>query len=161
MATRTNLPASEIQGTPLDASWLNDLRGAFRILQVVQGSTTTVASSASSTYIDTTLSASITPQSSSSLILCLVSQNIYTNNAGTGALYRVMRGATVLDTYVDLSFGTASGIVCQHQFSVLDTPASTSALTYKTMFARNLGVGTVYCQVNANPARMTLLEVSA
>ena len=161
MATPTNLPASFVTGNVLTAAQMNNLRGAFRILQVVEGTATTLVASTSATYVDTGLSATITPQSSSSKILCLISQNIYSNNAGTGALFRVMRGATVLDTYVDLSFGTASGIVCQHQFSVLDSPATTSATTYKTMFGRNSGVGTIFVQVNTNPAKMTLFEVSA
>ena len=33
MATPTNLPATQTSGNVLTAAWLNDLRGAFRILQ--------------------------------------------------------------------------------------------------------------------------------
>ena len=41
MATPTNLPASFVAGAILTAAQQNDLRGAFRVLQVVQGTTTT------------------------------------------------------------------------------------------------------------------------
>jgi hypothetical protein len=161
MATPTNLPAVEVDGTSLPAAWLNDLRGAFRIMQVVQGSTTTLVGSSTTTYGDTGLSATITPQSASSLILVLYTQNGYANFSTTGLNLRLLRGATVLETFVDLQFGTSSGTVANNGFQFLDTPATTSAITYKTQMARNSGAGIVYTQVNNNPARMTLFEVSA
>ena len=71
MATPTNLPAAFTVGQVATAAQMNDLRGAFRILQVIQGTTSTRTSSSTTTYADTTLSASITPTSSSSKILVI------------------------------------------------------------------------------------------
>jgi len=91
MATPTNLPAAQTTGNVLTAAWVNDLRGAFRILQVVQGATTTLASSTSSTFVDTNLSATITPQSTSSLILVVYSQDTFSSAASTGMNWRLVK----------------------------------------------------------------------
>ncbi len=163
MATPTNLPASFTAGNVLTAAQVNNLRGAFRILQVVSGTTTTQTASTSTTWVDTTLSATITPQSTSSKILVVYSQNVYTQGTGTGAGIRLDRNGTVLRTEADISFGTNSGILAQHCFIYFDSPATTSALTYKTQQNRGIGASTVYTQVNStlNTGVMMLFEVSA
>lgn len=163
MATPTNLPSSFTVGQVLTAAQMNNLRGAFRILQVVAAETTTQVASTSTTFVDTTLSATITPQSSSSKILVAFSQSIYTQGSATGCTMRLLRGGTTLKTYADLSYGTNSGILVHHGFFELDSPATTSAITYKTQFNRGIGAATVYVQVNTtqNVSSMILLEVSA
>lgn len=161
MATPTTLPSTFGAGGVLTASQMNNLRGAFRILQVVQGATTTVASSTSTTWIDTNLTATITPQSTSSLILVIYSQNMYTSIGNSGAGLRLVRGSTTLDTLVDICYGTASGFLAHSTASYLDSPASTSALTYKTQFNRNSGSAIVYAQPNSNRSSIILMEVSA
>lgn len=161
MATPTNLPVAEVAYTTLAASWLNDLRGAFRILQVVSGSVATVASSTSSTYADTGLTATITPQSTSSLVLVIYSQQCYTSGSATGVNVRLLRSGTTLDTLLDLGFGTGSTILAQHTATYLDSPASTSALTYKTQFARGNGASTAFVQPNNGRSSILLFEVSA
>jgi len=161
MATPTNLPASATAGQVLTAQYVNDLRGAFRIMQVIQGTTTTGINSTSATYADTALTATITPQSTDSKILVVWSQNVFSSASGTGANLRLLRGATTLVTTIDLCFGNASGSLAQHTFLRLDSPASVSALTYKTQFARNGGAGTITVQPNASPSTITLFEISA
>jgi hypothetical protein len=161
MATRTNLPAVEVANTTLPAAWLNDLRGAFRILQVVSSSNAVVASSTSATYADTGLSASITPQSTSSLILVVWSQDMFNSGSGTGVGVRLVRGSTVLDTIIDMTYGSASSNVQHGTATYLDTPSTVSALTYKTQFARTAGAGTAFVQPNNNRSSILLFEVSA
>jgi hypothetical protein len=78
MATPTTLPASFVAGSILTAAELNDLRGAFRVLQVVNATTSTTTSNSTSTYADTSLTATITPTSTSSKIL------VFVNQAGCG-----------------------------------------------------------------------------
>jgi hypothetical protein len=161
MATPTNLPATAVAGEILTAAYVNNLRGAFRILQVVSGATTGGLNSSSNTYIDSGLTATITPQSTSSLVLVVYSQNIFSTTATTGAGLRLLRGATTLDTVVDLCYGNASGTLGQHTLTFLDTPASTSAQVYKTQFNRNSGAGTITVQGNSNRSSMILFEISA
>ena len=65
---------------------------AGTILQVVQGTTTTETSTSSTSFVDTTLTASITPTSASSKILAVVSGPLYGGNTG----YNVYISAALL-----------------------------------------------------------------
>jgi hypothetical protein len=161
MATPTNLPASFTSGNVLTAAQMNDLRGAFRILQVVSATTTTLTATASTTWVDTTLTASITPQSTSSKILVIPSHSLYNFTAGTGGGLRIDRSGTVILTHADCGLNTGGNAVTQWMTQYLDSPATTSALTYKTQQNRGTGSGTFYTQVNGNPATLILMEVSA
>lgn len=167
MATPTTLPNSFSVGATLTSAQMNDLRGAFRIMQVVQGSHATQVSSTSGTYVDTGLSATITPRFTSSLILVVYSMNVYTFGATTGMGIQLVRQLpspnTILRRDVDLNYGTNSGTLSQNTFIYLDNPGTTSSLTYKTQFNRSFGASTVFLQANsANGAsNILLLEVSA
>lgn len=163
MATPTNLPGSFSVAQVLTAANMNNIRGAFRILQVVNAVADTQVASTSTTWTDTTLTATITPQSTSSKIFVAYSQSIYTNASQTAGSLRLLRNGNVIRTFADLSYGTGAGILVHHGLYELDSPSTTSAVTYKTQFMRGLGSGIVYVQVNQtlNTSNMTLFEVSA
>jgi hypothetical protein len=162
MATPTNLPASFSTAQILTAGQMNDLRGAFRILQVVDAGTIALGSTTSGTYADSGLTATITPQSASSKILILVAQSGFNGTAGQGLGIRLMRGGTVLQTQTDGVYGSASANLSSVVVIGLDSPSTTSAVTYKTQFARTAGsVGLVYVQPNSNQSTIILCEVSA
>jgi hypothetical protein len=75
MATPTNLPATATAGQVYTAANVNDLRGAFRVLQVVQAVySAVIASNSTTTMADTNLTATITPQDTNSKILVMVTQ---------------------------------------------------------------------------------------
>jgi hypothetical protein len=161
MATPTNLPAAFTVGQVATAAQLNNLRGAFRILQVVSGSTTTQVTTSSTSYVDTNLTATITPQSTSSKILVYVSQGVGTNNSV--ATLQLLRGATNVATQGHTVY--ASGILglgyCA--FTVLDSPSTTSATIYKTQIKVNAPTG--YAQFTdsngTQRSSIILMEVSA
>jgi len=166
MATPTNLPAAFSSGAVLTAAQQNALRGAFRILQVVQGTTTTIVSNSTTTYADTTLTATITPQSATSKILVMVSHgSVYKSNgnAFNGVNLRLVRGATVISNFgAGVGYtGTALDLTSSCSTVYLDSPATTSATTYKTQFANNFAANLVQVQVSASLSTITLLEVSA
>jgi hypothetical protein len=165
MATPTNLPASFTAATVLPASALNNLRGAFRILQVVQGSTTTVTSNSTNTFTDTTLTATITPQSSSSRVLVMVYHSTVSkqSDANSGVGLRLLRGASVIATFgsgIGYS-GTTTAMTGSCSFAFLDSPAVATATTYKTQFANNANAASVTVQVNSTTSTIILYEVSA
>ena len=127
------------------------------ILQIVQAEYGTQITTASSSFIDTGLTATITPKSSSSKVLAIISQNCYTDAATTGCSIQLFRGATGLKTWVDISYGTGSGALTQNTFLYLDSPATTSATTYKTQFARRVGTGTAFVQANSATGTSTII----
>jgi hypothetical protein len=168
MATPTTLPASFTAGQVLTAAQMNNLRGAFRVLQVVNASTAALVSNSTNTYVDTGLSATITPQSATSKILVLVSQNgLHKSdaNAGNRIDIQLLRGATaILVVCADACFtNTAMQLAVPSATSTfLDSPATTSATTYKTQFKNSSGTAAISVQFNnSNPSTITLMEISA
>jgi len=116
---------------------------AGSVLQVVQGSTSTSSSNTTASFADTGLSASITPSSTSSKILIIVDQHAIMERRGDqniGMGYRILRDSTVVaggETNSELYFSDANGNtnldIYQRQNRVyLDSPSTTSAITYKT-----------------------------
>ena len=166
MATPTNLPAAFSSGAVLTAAQQNALRGAFRILQVVQGTTTTVTSNSTTTYSDTTLTATITPQSATSKILVMVSHGtIFRSNGNVfnGVNLRLVRGASVISTFgAGIGYtGTAIDLTSSCSTVYLDSPATTSATIYKTQFSNNAAAALAQVQTSSSTSTITLLEVSA
>jgi hypothetical protein len=139
--------------------------GGGKVLQVVYGSTTSGVANSTSTYADTNLTATITPSSTSSKVLVLVSQNgLHKSAANTlnRIGLKVFRSATeiafavfnYLPTATLLTTGSAS-------YSILDTPATTSATTYKTQFANLANAAAVVVQDNSDLSTMILMEIGA
>jgi hypothetical protein len=165
MATPTTLPAAFTAGQVLTAAQMNDLRGAFRVLQVVQGTTNTLATNSTSTYADTTLTATITPSSTSSKILVITSQDIGKDDgfAGNTIQMRLMRGASEITQSGNLlTFtNTVSFNIITHTFSYLDSPATVAATTYKTQIKNPNNTASVKAQYGGGLSTITLMEISA
>ena len=137
--------------------------GGGKVLQVVMGTTTTSTSSSSATFIDTTLTATITPSSATSKVLVLVSQNGVAKTAsGTGVSLTLVRGATTISTFgVLASQGTDAYNETAGGIGYLDAPATTSATTYKTRMNNYFATGTTYTQNNSAMSSIILLEIGA
>jgi hypothetical protein len=136
-----------------------------KILQVVFGNTTTSTSSSSSTYADTSLTASITPSSASNKVLVILNQASLARVTNiTGVNLKLFRGATELAFFQQeaaySSVSATTNIVGSAGIAYLDTPASTSSLTYKTQFASQNNVGTVYVQYASTMSTIILMEVA-
>jgi hypothetical protein len=162
MATPTTLPAAFVAGNVLTAAELNDLRGAFRVLQVVQAtnaSTTTISTNA---YTAINLSASITPSATSSKILVFATVGAIIKENNTWAGVQLFRGATGVFTggaYIAYN-GAAQANGGSASITYLDSPATTSATTYEIKVSSLNNAS--YVQVNAAATNsITLLEISA
>jgi len=142
---------------------------AGQVLQVVNATTSTETSSTTSTYVDTTLTATITPKFATSKILVIVHQNGISKNGSSVAedmKLKLLRGSTditVLSLY-SLYTGTTMSLYGQTLSTCyLDSPATTSATTYKTQFAAAENAGTVSVQKNGgnSVSTITLMEIAA
>ena len=116
---------------------------------------------------DTTLSASITPSATSSKVLVLLSQAgcfKEVGNTGSGMNVRLLRGSTTLiDPIVS---GGYTGTSIRNDFgnvscAYLDSPSSTSAVTYKTQFANIVNASGVTVQANSAVSTLVLIEIGA
>ena len=143
----------------------SDVIGAGAVLQVVNATYSVLTSSASSVYADTGLTATITPKFSTSKILVLVDQNGVGKNASAtiGVDIRLQRsGSTIVNMNIYAAYtGTAiQNNVGSVSTNYLDSPATTSAVTYKTQFANPGDTSLVFVQNSAETSTMTLMEIA-
>jgi hypothetical protein len=149
--------------------------GGGKVLQVVQASTATAVTFATTTYQDTGLSGTITPTSASSKILVLCNQQVYvlaTSGGTATATVKLLRGST--DIYEPQSNRQAFGIAnapagrydlqLMYPITYLDSPSTTSATTYKLQGALLLSSGgnqLNFQQDNTGRSVITLIEIGA
>jgi hypothetical protein len=139
-ANGTILTADSTETTGL--KWVTPAGGG-KVLQVVYVQTTTDITIATATPTDTGLSATITPSSATSQILVLTTHmhelKTTTSNISLYAGLRLLRGANSLQTSTaDSGVGMKLGSSAAYELKTsmvmnyLDSPATTSATTYKT-----------------------------
>jgi hypothetical protein len=171
-ANGTVLTADSAETTGL--KWVAPAAGG-KILQVVYGSTTTPTSVVSTSFTDSTLSASITPSSATSKVL--VFTNLATamsrSNTEIGFAQQLVRASTNILT-PDGSNKKGSGLVAvagaalvimhnRTSLMYLDSPNTTSATTYKIQIACSTTAdgGNVEAQTNSATSNIILMEVGA
>jgi len=136
-----------------------------KIIQIVSAHTATITSCTSSTYIDTTLTASITPSSSSNKVVVFVNQS-FQKIGSTHANFKMLRDGTDIGGSIPArAIGyTGTNTEIYHgmafNFSFQDSPSSTSALTYKTQFNNAANSGTTKCQPDSSQSYILLMEVA-
>jgi hypothetical protein len=123
------------------SAWKNSLGVTGGILQVVSTTKTDTFSLASTTFTEiTNLTATITPKSTSSKILVMVSINSGSNQNSVTLIQRLMRNTTPIgvgdaagsrtqgNTLRVASSTNTLSVLSSYQF--LDSPSTTSAITY-------------------------------
>jgi hypothetical protein len=135
------------------------------VIQVVNASTTTGVTSSTTSYADTTLTATITPKFTTSKILILISHtnNYKTAGSSGNALFLNLcrNGSQIIEFGAELGYtATALGLYFASCFNYQDSPATTSATTYKTQLKNAVAAGTVAVQANGNMSTITLLEIA-
>jgi len=154
----------------------SSLSGVGKVLQVINGTTVTAASSTSSTFADTGCTASITCSSTSNKVAVFATVGGIGQSSDNGSLrgvnLKLLRDSTALiatkvgeaiadSRNTDGSTAELSYVGGQ-SINYLDSPSSTgSALTYKTQFCNNNAVGTVYVQSGGgNASTIILMEIA-
>ena len=160
---------------PRDGLPAGSAGGIIQVKQVIKKDQFTTASTVSSGgYVDLTgLSVDITPTRSDSKIL--VEAHIYNSNNNAVNFFRILRGST----FIEQPSGTSSSganynahgfSYFDHQFQdtcvfkILDSPATTSATTYKVQTAMTSGVVTINQFFNTSNyfgiSTITAMEIS-
>ena len=134
------------------------------IVQVVTGVYTGgEVSNSTTTYADTGLSTVITPKFATSKILIMIDHSVLKNNsnASNAGIVRLLRDTTVVKTITSLfTTNTAVENGGAYGFSFVDTPNTTSPITYKTQFA-NAVASTVIVHGRGHHGTMTIMEIAA
>jgi hypothetical protein len=142
--------------------------GGGKVLQVVTATSTTSTTNTTTTYADSNLTASITPTAATSKVLVLISQQAeaFASGSDTGMFIKILRGATTIwdpqrpTLYIRAGVTGDSEVLGVVNYSYLDSPATTSATTYKTQFKTAGGVS-AKCQNASSPSSIILLEIGA
>lgn len=180
-AVQTVNPPNASVGTSqlVDGAVSSSKLSSGKILQVVSVVDSTDTSITSATYTDTGLSANITPISTSSKILVTVNHSIYLSRSTTNSYggYKLLRGSTDIfnpnpnDNNGPFGLGYFSGettmaLSAFHTTQFLDSPSSTSQVTYKTQGRVYIASSSATIRFNFNESGnngksvMTLMEVS-
>jgi hypothetical protein len=159
-ATGTASSSTFLRG---DNAWAE--AGGGKLLQVVNAIDTSSPTSTTDSYADTGLTASITPSATSSKVLVIVNQDGTVQSGDTSINYRCYRDSTEIGgTIIGRKVGDSNnsdGTPAFFGFTILDTPSSTSALTYKTQFANHNASGTVRLNNGSGSSTMCLIEIGA
>jgi hypothetical protein len=138
------------------------------VLQVIYATYGTTTSNSTNTYADTNLTATITPKFSTSKILVLINQNgisKYNGNSENQVAIQLLRGASVLVQFEKVAgYNNINNynMVGSSSCNYLDSPATTSATTYKTQFKNSGGnFASVYVQEGNSVSDITLMEIAA
>ena len=136
------------------------------VLQVVNASYGVAVANNTSTFADTGLTASITPISATSKILVTVHQTgLFKQSSATRVNLRLVRGSTPLITF-EWAAGTTDNSdtisPAGTGTTFLDSPATTSSVTYKTQLASVANSATAVVQLDSNSSStITLMEIAA
>jgi hypothetical protein len=138
------------------------------VLQVVNATYSTTTSTTSGSFVDTGLTATITPLFSTSKILVIVNQaGNYKPSGNTYEQLRLVRNSTAIINMESLALYPNNIIAFGGNTistTYLDSPATTSATTYKTQFNSGDSSSTVTVQVNNGftaTSTITLMEIAA
>jgi len=164
--------------TATGLKWAAAAAGGGKVLQVVNVLKNDTFSTTSTSFTDITgLSATITPTSATSTILVMVT----VSGTGTdvslagGTGYVILRGSTQIAVNTSLpqdytgqlsirSLGPSTAVTLNHATNFVDSPATTSATTYKIQ--GKAAAGTLYINrdgdnENGSVSTITLMEISA
>ena len=146
---------------------------AGNVIQVVQATTQTSVTNATTTFADSGLTANITPSSSSSKILVLVSQNFYVSLVSGSSQFgglQIVRNSTAIYTpaqdgtssfdYGISTGGTVAQLYTRYAVCYLDSPATTSSTTYKTQMRVYYPTGVISAQNSNGTSSIILMEVA-
>ena len=135
---------------------------------LVRASTGVLASTTSGTFADTGVTGSITPSATTSRVLVLVSINIRLDCDATEEMIcdcNIVKDSTEVALFrrcFALKGNNNDSTQANVSFSYIDSPATTSATTYKVQFRRNAAsaAGTISINVSAEEnSHITLAEI--
>lgn len=154
------MPLSKIESAGL---------GAGAVLQVVQTMTSTTTTTSATSYVDATdLTVSITPKFATSKILITAVPQGIGNTTGYGV--RLMKNGSVLfnpspeDATGPYYVYIGGSILAPAVLEYLDSPATTSTLTYSIQFRAYAGTAAINYSsggVNTGKSTITVMEIAA
>ena len=165
------IPQGNIANASLGA--VTALPGAIatgKVLQVVKAETNSEVGSTSTSYADTGLTAAITPSATSSKILILVQQAFEMQDPGDGTVggnFKILRDSTSIykdgpafSLFFDIGGADSPRMFNSYPMNYLDSPSSTSSITYKTQSAVYQSGDSLNSQPSGADSSIILMEIA-
>jgi len=139
-----------------------DAPAGGKVLQVVEGTHETAVSTTSTSYVTTNLDVAITCAATSSKVLVICMFQGQQSGSDYPARYTIYRAADLDSTGGGFAITRANvaNIFTSIAMTVLDSPSSTSELTY-TAYMKNGGSGTSTSCTGNSPGRIIAMEIGA
>ena len=130
------------------------------VLQVVQGSSTSEFATTSTSFVSTSISASITPKFATSKILALCSMATVEADGTSWAEMALYRGSTNIAATGRLA-NQGAGSTSTPSINYLDSPATTSSTTYTLYLKSSAGANVIVNYGGTNRiTTITLMEIA-
>ena len=144
--------------------------GGGKVLQVIHSNFSTYVNSTSTSYVQSGLTASITPSSTSSKILIFMNiLGLGQNSALTSIRFKLVKNNTTdIIEFDDIAgYDSGSDTIGSNtsHLNYLDSPATTSSTTYTMYFKRQQGSGVIFFNnyvslVGGTSSTITLMEIA-
>ena len=136
--------------------------GAGGVIQVVMGESDTQTDTTSTSYVDSNLSATITPKFATSKILIHLMTTVQQSGSRTRVTIHSSAngGGTIHGSSNGLQAFEGNNVNMGCHLTILHSPNTTSAVTYKLQYL-NTGGSQSFCQCAVHKGTITLMEVSA
>jgi len=132
------------------------------VIQVVQSTYSSTGSNSTTTYANTGLAVTITPQFSTSKILIFTNlMGVFSGGVtGVFAFQQILRASTSIVTFDHITgyVSSANGGSCS-SFMYLDSPSTTSSTTYTLQICRNSAGGNINWNNDGQTSTMTAMEI--
>ena len=165
--TDATIATADLADDAVTAAKIADAVTFGKIGQLVTMTHSTLVSTTSTSFIDTGATLNITPSATSSKVFIIAQVNgaVYRTNAESYLSLGIMRASTQIFTQGSQGFGGYIGNSNHYNgngiqtLAYIDSPSSTSQLTYKINFRASYGTARV--QYSSTPTILTLMEVLA
>ena len=136
-----------------------------KVLQVVSTSAANDLGTTSTSYVDIHLSLNITPSATSSKIYVNASfpaHVIGTGGGDNGGQYTIYKDSSAVIAVAGDAFysNNGTGLSLRQNLSVLNSPSTTSAITYKIYFKNRAGSSTQGIMTNSGEGTITAMEIA-
>ena len=163
----TSTPADTDEFLVSDAGTLKRIdysliKGGGKVLQVVEGTHATGVSTTSTSYVTTGLDVDITCSATSSKVLIIASFQGQQSGSDSPARWTIYRDTSDLDSSGNgfgITRGNVANLFANPAMVLVDSPSSTSELTY-TVYMK-VGSGTATSNTNNAPGRIIAIEIGA
>ena len=158
------ITSSDLADDIVTADKIADAVSLGKVLQVLTFTVNSAETTNSNSFTATALLKAITPSSSSNKIFVVASGIIQSSGAATNSVITLYRDSTNLGSAssgMASQYGSGGGGSCNFGMNYLDSPSTTSEVTYRVYFKANSGSHNQVIFTDNSVGSITVMEIAA